>query len=231
MATSLASKSVGPPDNSFTWYLQSGGVSLATGFPVALGDGTETPLWLDSNGVGFRNAAGFVSSFRCPNATANQTIEFHYTAGTGRVYPELVAVLQTDQTNSTTTPVSVPDFAVQLAASSLYEFEVILLVRVSGTTTSPRFTLYGPASQTDFVTYEVDDANATAVTLTAWGVSTGNGQNPPAADTTYAIRIRGMCRTTGSLPTSAVFVAIFSEVASVPVSIRAGSVMRFRKLN
>lgn len=230
MATSLASKSVGPPDNSFTWYLQSGGVSLATGFAVALGDGTETSLWLDADGVGFRNAGGFTNSFRC-DGTANQTITFHYTAGTGEIFPELVAVLATDQTNSTVTPATVTGFSITLAASSLYEFEMILLVRTVLATTSPRFVLNGPDSETDFITYEVTGIAATNAQYQAFGASISNAVNAPLADTTYAVRIRGMMRTTGTTPASAVTVQLYSEVAASTVSIRSGSVMRFRKLN
>ena len=231
MATSLASKSVGSPDNSYTWYLQSGGTSLATGFAVALGNCTETPLFLDANGIGFRNAAGFTSSFRCPTATANQTVTIHYTGGTGEVFPELHALLAADASNSTVTPATVSGFSVTLAASSLYEFEAIFLVRSALTTTSPRFVLNGPSSETDFVSYEIEGLGASNAQYQAWGSSINNAANAPAADTTYLIRVRGACKTTGSTPTSAVTVQLFSEVGGSAVTLKAGSSMRFRKIN
>ncbi|MEI6654057.1 MAG: hypothetical protein WCP45_04760 [Verrucomicrobiota bacterium] len=229
MSLSLATKTVGPPDNSYTWYLHSSGVALATGFSVSLGDGTATKLWIDSNGIGFLNAGGYTTSFRCPGATANQTLTFHYAPG--EVYPELVAVLAADSVNSTTTAATVAAFSVTLEASALYEFELVLVFKSAATTTSPRFTLNGPTAQTDFVTYEVLGNGATNAQYTAWGTAGTNTVNAPGIATAYACRLRGICKTTSSTPASAVSLDIFSEVGASAITLCIGSYMRFRKLN
>lgn len=228
MATSLATKSIGSPDNAFAWYLQSGGISLATGFPVALGDGTETKLWIDADGIGFTNSGGFRSSFRC-DTTAHQTITFHPTAGTGKVYPDLVAVLAADTSNSTVTPATVGSFSVTLAASSVYEFEAVLVFTSAATTTGPRFTLNGPSAQTDFIAAEVTLPQATGASITAWGAATNTTSWPTTG--AHIARIRGVVKTTASTPATAVTLDIFSEVGASAITLKAGSSMRFRKIN
>jgi hypothetical protein len=226
---SLASKSVGPPDNSFQWYLQCGGISLATGFNVGLGSGTETLLWLDANGIGFTNAAGFHTSFRC-DATAHQTLSFHYTAGTGKVYPELMAVLAADASNSTVTPATVGSFSITLAASSVYEFEGVLVFTSAATGTGARFTVQGPSAQTDWVSYEAFTPASTGTLISAWGTAFSPGA-APVANTPYACPVRGICKTNGNTPAVAVTLDIFSEIGGSAITLKAGSFLKFRKIN
>lgn len=238
---SLTGNTSGPPDNAYTWLFQSGGVSLASGITVGLGDGTETKLYLDSNGVGFKNAGGFVTSLRCTDGTAAQTLDFHYTASTGKVYPQLIAVLAAGNTNSTTTAAAVSSFSTTLAASGLYEFEMILIFESAATTTSPRFSIEGPSAQTTWVAYEIiTPPNVATITnpgtsgsqaMSAWGTDFVNVTNMPAASTPAMMRVKGMCLMSGTTPASAVSLEIWSEVAASAITLKAGSMMRFRKLN
>lgn len=234
--TSLSAVTIGAPDNAFRWYFQSGGASLSSGITVGLGDGTETKLYLDANGVGFKNAGGFTTSFRCPAATAAQTLTFHYTAGSGEVYPDAVALAANNSSTLTTTPTTVSGFSVTLAAGGIYEFEATLLFNTSNVGTFPRFTLNGPTS--DLVWYEVQGPPSVTTLLTttgtrpvqqftSWASAFSNATALPATGTAYAFRVRGTCRTTAS---GAVSVDAFASAASAVVFL-AGSHMRFRKIN
>ena len=228
---------------AFTRYLQNAGTSLATGFLVEFGDGTQTGLWLDSNGVGFKNN-GYVTSFRCA-ATAAQTLTFNYTASKGKVYPELVAVLSTSATNSTVTPAPVTstDAAFKiakedLAASSVYEFDMVLLFGTAAITTTPQFAIAGPA-ETTLISYEITGPLSTtaisnvgsylAQMFTAWGSFDG-AINMPSITGYYPFRVRGIMKTSSSAPTTDITVSIYSEVAASAITLAAGSFMRFRKL-
>jgi hypothetical protein len=225
MGLSLATKSVGLPDESFKWYLHNSGEALATGFPVCLGDGTETPLWLDEDGVGFRNSGGFTTSFRCEDATADQELVIHYTAGAGKLYPEIIAVLAADLANSTVTAAAVTGFTAAVVANGLYEFEMLLVFKSALTTTSPRFRVTGPSAQTTWVTYRVEAASNVA---TADFIPTSG---PPTADTPYVYRVKGMAKFSGSTPATPIGLDIWSEVATSEIRLMAGSVMKLRKLN
>ena len=70
MGLSLAAKTAGGTDAAFEWLLHGSGTTLATGFAVSLGEGTDTNLWLDDAGIGTRNGAGFTSKLhlRHPHA-------------------------------------------------------------------------------------------------------------------------------------------------------------------
>lgn len=240
MAINLAYKTVGAPDNAFAWYLHTSGGTLAGGVTVGMGDGTDTPLFMDTDGIGWRTATGFLNRLRCA-ATANQDIVFHYTAGQGRVFPELVAVLANDASNSTVTASAVPSFGVSLAASTVYEFELILLFRTALAATAPRFRLNGPSGQTAVIAYRIQSAATTAALtnpgtettqmMTAWGSDFLPTASLPVADVVYPYFVKGIIRTTGTAPTQAVGLEIWSETAASAITLAAGSVMKFRKLN
>jgi hypothetical protein len=239
--SSLASLTIAA---AFARYLQNAGTSLATGFLVEFGDGTQTGLWLDSDGIGFKNN-GYVTSFRCAAAAA-QTLTFNYTASKGMVYPELVAVLATSATNSTTTPAAVTatdaNFKIakeSLAVSSVYEFEMTLLFGTAATTTAPQFTITGP-SETTLVSYMVQSPPNVATigsiqtclgqAFTAFGSAFANNNNMPSTTGYFPFRVRGIMKTSSSAATSDISVSITSEVGSSAITLAAGSVMRFRKL-
>lgn len=245
-ANSLASKSVGPPDNSYIWYLQSGGTAstntgmaaLTLGFQVALGDGAETPLYLDSAGIGVRNPAGAVSKI-ASLATTNRAVKLADSPGT--LFPAATAILAADQSNSTVTPAAVPGFQVDLEASGLYEFELMLLFKSAAATTGARFRINGPVDQTTWVTYlAIAPLSTNAITnlgsqqsqeFYAWAQDFLAGANVPAADTVYVSRVRGMCRISSTAPTLPVSLHIWSEVAASNITLMAGSQIRFHKIN
>lgn len=238
---SLHDLTIGAPDDAHERLLQFGTATLSSGGVVGLGDGTESKLYLDSNGVAFKNASGFLTHLRCTGATADHNLEFHYTAGTGKHYPELIATLASDATNATVTPAAVSSFEITLAASGLYEFDMLLVMESADAVTSPRLSIEGPTAQTDLVSFEiVSGPNATTVTnpgqcdlqvFDAWGEDFVNANNPPAINTPYLFRVRGICKMTATTPASTVSLEIWSETGGKTITLKAGSFMRFRKLN
>ena len=230
MATSLAAKSVGAPDNSFNWYLHTGGIALATGFAVATGNGTETALWLDSAGIGVRNPGGFVSKI---STLAGSTRNVELANASGKLFPALTATLAAEASNSTTTPAAVSGFEVPLEASGQYEFELVLLVKSSVAATAPRFAIQGPTAQTTWVSYYADNASgyASAFAAEAWGTAYSNTATGPTANTPYFIIIRGACKMAASAPAVPVSLQLYAEAAAATVYLMAGSTMKFHKTN
>jgi hypothetical protein len=208
MATSLSGKTIGTPDNAFAWYLQSGGGTLAAGFPVSLGNGTETPLWLFDNGIGVWDSRGFVMR-------------------------DLYTVLATDATNSTTTDAAIGSFGLALEASATYEFEITLMVKAAVATTGVQVQLTGPTAQTTWVAYEMITPTSNTLLTTntgrifcsAFGVYMAN-LTSPVADTFFPITIRGILRTSATAPALPIGIGFKSEVASSLVTVAAGSIMR-----
>lgn len=208
MATSLSGKTIGSPDNGFLWYVQTGGGTLATGFPLATGNGTETPLWLYSDGIGVWDSRGFVMR-------------------------DLYSVLGADATNSTTTDAAIGSFSLALEASATYEFEIMLMVKAAVTTTGVQVQLTGPSGQTTWVAYEMISPTTNTLVTTntarlycsAFGVYMLN-LTAPVADTFFPIIIRGMVRTTGTAPASPLAIGFKSEIGGSLVTVAAGSIMR-----
>ena len=235
MATSLSGKSIGAPDNAFAWYLQSGGGVLASGFPVALGNGNETPLYLHEDGVGIRSAGGFVSLIESL-ATAARACQL--ADSPGKLYPAIEGKVAADASNSTTTAAALTDIALTLEASSLYEIEGVLLASSPLTTTGVQVRLTGPTAQTDFVCYEMGhNTGATLTTgnfrrhfLSAFDTNMAN-LDAPAASTVFPIYIRGYLKTTGTTPATALGVQFNSEVGASSVTIKAGSFLRARRIS
>lgn len=212
MATSLSGKSIGAPDNAFAWYLQSGGGSLATGFAVALGNGVETPLWLDEDGIGEIDPAGFVRRTR-------------------------EKVVATDQNNSTVTAAAVSALEHALEASALYEFEAVLLCKSAATTTGVQVRVTGPAAQTDYVCYDIHQPTTTTLVttntrrqyFTAFDQNMANA-DAPAANEVFPVRIRGILKTTATAPAAPLGISFQSEVAASAVTIAAGSILRLKRI-
>ena len=208
MGVSLAGRSIGAPDNGFAWYLQTGGGTLAAGFPVCLGNGTETPLWIFEDGIGVWDSRGFVMR-------------------------DLYSVLGTDATNSTVTDAPISGFTIPLEASATYEFEITLMVKAAVATTGVQVQLTGPSGQTVWVAYEMMTpttntfltTNTARIYCSAFGVYLPNASSP-LADTFYPIKIRGIVRTTSSAPSAPLGVGFRSEIAGSLATVAAGSIMR-----
>jgi hypothetical protein len=212
MATSLSGKSIGAPDNAFAWYLQSGGGTLAAGFPVALGNGTETPLWIDENGIGEVAPTGFIR----------------------RITEK---VLATDVSNSTVTAAAVSALEIALVASAVYDFEALLLCKSAATTTGVQVRVTGPSAQTDFVCYDMTQVitNTLLTTNTRRQYFTAFDQNmanldAPAATSLFPVFVRGVIKTTASAPATPLGISFQSEVAASAVTIAAGSILRIKRI-
>lgn len=234
---SLATKSVGSPDDAYEWYLHSSGAVLADGFQAALGDGTEVPLYLDDLGIGVKKPGGYVSKLRSL-ASATRIVTLPDAAGT--VSLESTSVLAADQ-ETTITGDTASALAVTPMASSTYEIEALLLFKSAATSTSPRFTLTGPSAQTTFVWFEVmgpptttnlttDTGTRAVQQFVAFASSYANATNLPANNVPYGWRVKGMLVTSGTTPASAVGISIASEVNASAVTIMAGSFLRLRKI-
>jgi len=224
---SLSTYSVGSPDNSYQWYLHSSGNALSGGFQVALGDGTGTGLWLGSGTIGIVGAGGKTTIGT--QSTGTRAVILADSPGT--LWPAILATNPTDVANSTVTPATVSGFSVTLEPSATYEFELLLLVKSSNAGVFPRWTLNGPAAQTSYISYVTEGATATAAVYTAYAVAGTNATAPPAINTLYPIRVRGIMQTTSTTPAVPVSLDIFSSTATYAITLCAGSQMRFRKLN
>jgi hypothetical protein len=223
-----------PFNEGAPFVLNSGGVTLATGFRVCMGDGTASPLFISTTGIGVVNGSNF-RTVMTTLATANRQVNLR--DADGDIQPEITAVLAADATNSTVTPTAVSGFEVPVAAGSTYDFEILCIVQSAATTTGVRLMLDGPTAQTSFVSYEIEHATGTTLTvsnqrrqlLSAFGTEILQLDSPVAA-TPFIQRIRGVLKTTGSTPAVPVSLKLSSEVAASTVTLMAGSVMRFRKI-
>ena len=234
---SLSTKSIGLPDNAYAWYLHSSGNAIAGGLQVALGDGSATGLWLGTYTIGVCGATG--TSVIGTLATTTRAVTLANSSGI--LFPYLSSTTTADTVNSTVTPATVAGFNVALEASAIYEFDLILVFKSAATTTSPRFTINGPTSQTDYVNFEVNGAMS-IITLdtsslsrawqqfVAWGVTFANATDMYAANQPLLFRVRGICRTTSTAPAVPVSIDIYSETAAVAITLVAGSTMLFRRI-
>jgi hypothetical protein len=217
--------------NVFTWWLHTSGATWgSTPIRISLGDGTDTPLTLSSNGVGVANGSNFVTELRTA-ATANRVVTFG--DGDGSVYPDALVAAAADVTNSTVTATLITGISFTPEASSTYEFEGIILVSSAATTTGPQIKLTGPA-ETAFVSGVMRMISSSTTTeilqyITAWGTVFSCGA-VPATNTTYPVYVKGIFRTTASVPTSDVQAWVQSEVASSQVTAAARSFLKFRKI-
>lgn len=164
MAVSLASYSVGTPDNAYQWYLHSSGVSLATGFRASLGDGTATHLWLDSNGIGttgtFTHDGMIVTPSRCQRLTATVS-------------------------NSTTTEANLPGLAFTPVSGAAYAVDLTLVATSAATTTGVQITNTGGAG----TLYLCEPATALGIVATGGSYSPTSA---PVASTAFVITLRGV---------------------------------------
>lgn len=230
---SLSSKSIGNPDNAFIWYLHSGGnatntgaAALTAGFQVQLGDGAETPLWIGSTGIGIRSGGGFVCKI---SSQATAACDVAIGKGSGTLFPALTAILVSDVIHSSVIPATVDasNFKVALVASTVYEFELKLIVSSANGGVFPRFVMLGP-TQVEYVYYELFTNSGQAVyALATWPGDLNNPTLPPVANMPYFLTVRGVCKTTSTAPVNPVQLQIYSSLAGNAVTLKAGSSIRF----
>ena len=232
----LAGKTWGGTDQAYKTVLTkpTASSSVATGIRVQDGEGTNTGLFVDAVSVGPVNAGGFHHPIGA-NATANRTATL--SDASGIISPELIAVLASDATNSTTTPSAIASFGVPLELSATYEFQVMLRVQSAATATGIRTQITGPTSQIDFVCYEYDVILGTALATPSVNreslVALATVSSPatsPVANTDFLVHYRGLLKTTAVTPASDIGISFHSETGASQVTVRSGSFIRFRKI-
>jgi hypothetical protein len=233
----LASKTWGGADQAYKTLLTKPAITstIGSGYQLQDGEGTSLPLYFGPEGVGFVNGGGFISSVSTL-ATSNRTLTF--SDASGRISPELYALLAADVTNSTTTPSAVGSFGVTLEASAQYEFDIVIRAQSAATTTGLQFQLTGPSSQTDWIVYDIEymsgitlaSNNIVRQTLNTFATNI-TATAAPAANTDFMIRIRGMMKTNSTTPAADIGISFQSEIGASQVTIKSGSSIRFRKIN
>lgn len=229
MGTSLSTKTPGSPDNSFNWLLHNNGDSLATGFSVTLGNGTESQLVLSSTGIGIRSTGGRHDLTSAATAVRAWTLA----DASGTLYPESVLATPTDSVNSTVTPVAVSALDFTPLSGGRYEFEALLIVRSAATGTGIVLQLGAPAEVAFSGWVSRGPSNTEASEVVKYGSGSParyDGVNMPVINTDYLVALRGIYTVTGT-PSAAIRLQVNSEVAASTVTLKANSFIRHRKIN
>lgn len=215
MGLSLETKTPGGADEAFRWLLHSSGTSLATGFQVALGDGTDTPLYLGTGVIGVKNAGGYLTQLSS-SATSNTSRDL------AKVKEETIISLASATTNSTVTAAAVTGASFQPEANSSYAVKFVLFAKSAATTTGVRLTVAGSGSGLTLV--EVGGS-----ALLSGLPANYSPTSAPVANQYFSIVLEGVL-TTGASVTTPITLSLFSEVAASQVEIGAGSLLCFKKL-
>lgn len=233
----LGSKTWGGTDQAYKTLITKPAIAstIGSGYQLEDGEGTSLPIYIGTGGFGPINGGGF-RVLISTTATSNRTASI--ADASGRLSPELYALLAADATNSTTTPAAVPSFGVTLEVSAIYEFEIVLRSQSAATTTGLQFQVTGPTSQISWVVYEAEymtgttlaTSNVTRQTLNALATNIA-ATAAPVANTDFLIRVKGRMQTTSVAPASDIGISFNSEVAASQVTIKSGSSIRFRKIN
>lgn len=233
----LASKTWGGTDQAYKTLITKPAITstIGSGYQLQDGEGTALPIYLGSDGFGVINGSGFRSSITT-SATSNRTLTF--SDASGRVSPELYAVLSSDATNSTTSPSAISSFGVTLEVSAIYEFEIVLRCQSAATATGIRTQITGPSSQVDWTIYDFEVALGNSLTTPSINresittlATVSSPATSPVANTDFLVRYRGLLKTTGVTPASDIGVSFHSETGSSQVTVKSGSFIRFRKIN
>jgi hypothetical protein len=148
---------------------------------------------------------------------------------------DTVAKKTADQSNSTTTLADVTDLGFPVSANADYWFEFIVVFQTAATTTGIRLDLNGPASPTYIVWWrEIPLSAQTAGTdniqdrqLVAWQGDAATG-SIGVANQNFVARITGILRNGANAGTLQLQFA--SEVAGSAVTVKAGSIVRYRQI-
>lgn len=225
MATSLSGKSIGNPDNAFIWYLQSGGnvtntgaAALTSGFQVALGDGAETPLWIDSAGIGVRSSGGFVSKIASA-ATATRAVTIADSPGT--LYPSTVKRLVASVTSANSaSPTALPDFTFTPVNGATYEVEISLIVLSGNTGSGIKLSNTGGAG-----TFNLYEAG------TVFGITAAGGvyfaTSCPSSSLKFGVLIKG---TFTASSTADVTFSLLSANVSIALVAHIGSFIKYTRI-
>ncbi|BCU75980.1 hypothetical protein [Luteolibacter sp. LG18] len=229
MGQDLSTKKPASDEQTFKWLLHNSGDSLATGYRVSLGDGSDLPLWLKTGQIGFYNAGGVLTKF---DSAATQTRVVTFQDADGMVFPDTYKIQTADVTVSNTgLSTAIDDLEFTPLANGRYEFEVWAMVQSAATTTGVVISMTGPT-----VTQFVWEVRGPSTSASAPQIATGNGFTVtfngtaiPAANTPQPLIIRGSFLVTGS-PGAPVKVVLNTEVNGSAVKMLTGSYARFRRI-
>jgi len=227
----MASIEFTPPggaDEGFKMLIHKPSVAstLAAGYALEEGDGTELPIWFNADGFGPRNAGGFKSILKSL-ATADRNVSLADSAGT--LFPALTSTLAAPAINSTVTMIDsglvIPQ--ANLEANAIYEIDVRLIFRSAAASTGAYFELTGPTTETDWIDLEISYQGFAGAINLAWGALHGN----TAGNTdNFLAGYKGYFKTTSTAPTSPIKLRFRSEAGGSAVTLLFGFI-RLSRLN
>lgn len=152
----------------------------------------------------------------------------------GHTHPDAwtTVKLANDFTTSSATAVDVTGLAFTPAPNTDYEFEALLLTRTATATVGPRPGLAWPTGGTDGVAMIEQTSSATAKVFAHGNINAAllaPVGGLPNTTQSYPARVWGMFRA-GANPSGAVQVRLASETAGTVVTVKAGSLLKYRVL-
>lgn len=152
--------------------------------------------------------------------------------GGGGSDPWTYVKLSSDFSTTTTTNSSVTGLAFAPAANKTYEVEGVLLVRTSVTTTGPRPGIAYPSGLTDAASsIYTPNSNTASAQRHQGAISTQNAASTglPTTTDSYMADVRALLIVGGS-PSGNFQITLASETASVSVTMKAGSYIKYREI-
>lgn len=137
-----------------------------------------------------------------------------------------------DVTTTSATAVDVTGLAFTPAANTDYEFEAILYTRTATTTVGPRPGLAWPTGMIDGVVAIQQTSSATANVFANGNINAAvlaPVGGVPNTTQSWPAFVWGICRA-GNSPSGTVKVQVASETAGTTVTVKAGSMFRYRAL-
>lgn len=224
-----------PFNEGAPYALCSPGAALATGFRVTMGNGGGTALHLSDQAVGIFAPSGQMTRITS-QATVQRDVWFRDSAGA--LEPAFIAVLAADATRTSETLSAVAAFMAGLQANTTYEIDATLVLTSAATGTAPKIQLTGPGAMS-FIAAEFEQlVSATPGTGNNFrGMSGSSGfsfvfqpsGSPVSGAVTFIVKIRGMIRTSGTV-SAGLGISLATSVASSTITLKAGSVLRARKV-
>lgn len=148
--------------------------------------------------------------------------------------PWTYEILASDESTTTSgSGVAVTGLAFTPAANKSYEFEAMLLLRTSVTTTAVRAGVSWPTGLTDGTAVcTTPGAGVTSQDVSYGGISgtvMAGGTSLPSTSTSYLGNVKGFL-IAGATPSGVVAARFGSETGGVSVTVKAGSFLRWREI-
>lgn len=226
------------PANTRHQLLHMGNGTLGSTYVIRFGDGTASPLGFTPTGISSTTVGIGTTNTTTLGTLATTARAVNLADAEGTLFPATTKVLSATVNTATasTTPSTLSDFNFTPDASSLYEFDALLIVKSNNATVGITLKLSGPSMTTIMLqTALYDSAGAVAADDTLSSLTSGTPANlcvtssMPAADTNYLLRIKGFYKTGGS--TGAVQLTLTAEIntAASYVSAVANSLVTHTK--